>query len=149
MDAPALARDVARQWGIELDDSLEDRADALMEWKPEWMQDRRNQLAMLDSFFSAVVPRKSLLFVYAKDVPLLENTPPGTRVLIGAGWVDQVDPVQEWAYSGDLSSWPLRSVLWGRAGHHSIRPSRMKGSCCPTRKSSPIQVSQERPLSNS
>lgn len=126
-----LALDVARQWGIDLDEALEDRADDLMGWKPKWMQDHRNQLAMLDSFFSAVVPGKSLVFVYAKDVPLLENTPPGSRVLIGAGWVEQVEPVQEWAYSGDQSSWPLRSVLWERAVHHSIRPSRVNGFLLP------------------
>ena len=54
-------------WGIRYDKSLEDRADDLIEKKTEtnWVQDHRNQLALLDSFFSAIIPGKSLVFIYA------------------------------------------------------------------------------------
>lgn len=126
-----LAVDVARQWGIELDQGLEDRADEVMQWSSDWLQDHRNQLAMLDSFFSAITPGESLVFVYAKDAPLLEDPPPGARILMGVGRVEQVDPWQEWSYSGDPSSSRLRSVLWERAVHHSIRPSHTDGFLLP------------------
>ena len=35
-----------------------------------WVQERKNQLVMLDTFFSAVRPAESLCFFYAKDTPL-------------------------------------------------------------------------------
>jgi AAA domain/UvrD-like helicase C-terminal domain len=106
-------------WGIRYDRSLEDKADDVIEKKTvtNWVQDHRNQLAMLDSFFSAIVPGKSLVFIYAKDVPLLENRPPGGRVLIGAGLATSVAPPVEWEYS---SNGPLRSIMWERAVGHSI-----------------------------
>ena len=44
-----------------------------------WIQDHRNQLALLDSFFSALCPRESLVFLYAKDIPLIEQREPGGR----------------------------------------------------------------------
>lgn len=82
----------AARWGIEYDHSLEEvffpdlpRGD-----KNEWTQDRRNQLAMLDSFFSAVVPKESLVFAYVKDLPLVEDRTPGARYLVGVGRVTDV-----------------------------------------------------------
>src|SRR5262245_48461026 len=92
-------RRYAEQWGIRLDESLEDRARKLMKFTSGWVQDKRNQLALLDSFFSALRPRKSLVLLYAKDVPLVEERKPGERYLIGAGLVNGVDPVVEWEYS--------------------------------------------------
>lgn len=128
------AATVARQWGIGYDQTLEDRADDLMDWKSAWLQDHRNQLALLDSFFSAIRPRESLVLIYAKDVPLLEDRAAGTRILIGAGRVTEVGPCQEWTYTGEPRSWPIRSVLWERAIHHSIEPSFTDGFLLPYQK---------------
>lgn len=117
------AESIAAAWDIGYDRSLEDAADAIINLRGEtiWVQDHRNQLALLDSFFSALVPGKSLLLLYAKDVPLLEDSVPGTRILIGAGTVSAaVSPAVEWNYSGPG---PLRSVMWERAVRHSITPS--------------------------
>lgn len=66
------AEPVIERWGMEFDWSLEDRADELItrdypNYDKIWIQDRRNQLRMLDSFFSAVEPRRSLILFYAKD----------------------------------------------------------------------------------
>lgn len=117
-------------WGIRYDRSLEDRADVIIEKRTEttWVQDHRNQLALLDSFFSAIVPGESLVFIYAKDVPLLEDRPPGGRVLIGAGRVTMVAPSAEWEYDG---SGPLRSIMWERAVGHSIAPGFSDGFLLP------------------
>lgn len=121
---------LADVWGMRYDRSLEDRADEIIEKRTEtdWVQDHRNQLALLDSFFSAVVPTKSLVFVYAKDVPLLENRPPGGRVLVGAGLVTSVAPPSEWEYDGPG---PLRSIMWERAVSHSITPEFSDGFLLP------------------
>ena len=112
-------RRYADEWGINVDESLEERARKLMKFDSDWIQDKRNQLALLDSFFSALQPRKSLVLLYAKDMPLIEDRQPGERYLIGAGFVNSVGSVVEWAYSrpGDL-----QSVMWERSVTHSIRP---------------------------
>lgn len=49
-----------------------------------WVQERDNQLALLDTFFSAVQPDESLCFFYAKRTPLSEQA---RRVIVGAGRV--------------------------------------------------------------
>lgn len=128
MREEALPR--ASDWGIAYDQALEDEADKYIETsKPTtWVQDHRNQAALLDSFFSSLVPGRSLVFVYAKDVALLEERPPGTRVLVGVGFVDELGPRQEWEYSGEG---PLRSIMWERAIVHSIRPDRQNGFLLP------------------
>lgn len=98
----------ATPWGIRVDMGLEERAHELMRFNEDtWIQDHRNHLALLDSFFSALRPRTSLVFLYAKDIPLVEEREPGERYLIGAGFVESVDPAVEWSYSedGPLHRW--------------------------------------------
>lgn len=122
---------IGRQWGIEYDQSLEDEADRYIETskKTNWVQDYRNQLSLLDSFFSGLAPGRSLVFLYAKDVPLLEDRRPGTRVLIGAGRVTAKPPAaDEWEYK---AKGPVRSIFWERAISHSIRPSFEDGFLLP------------------
>ena len=51
---------------------------------PSWVQHAKNQQLLLDTFFSAVEPERSLCFVYAKESPL-SNDP--RRILIGVGRV--------------------------------------------------------------
>jgi hypothetical protein len=121
-------RRYTEQWGIKVDEALEDRARKLMKFTSAWVQDKRNQLALLDSFFSALQTRKSLVLLYAKDVPLIEERKPGERYLIGAGLVNGVDPVVEWDYSGPGE---LHSVMWERGVSHSIRPTFEDGFLLP------------------
>ena len=47
-----------------------------------WIQEGTNQCVVLDTFFSAAKPDKSLIFFYAKRTPLAEDT---RRVIIGVG----------------------------------------------------------------
>lgn len=123
---------IAREWGIRFNQALEDEADRLMDnWSSDWLQDHRNQRAMLDSFFSALRPRESLVFFYAKDVPLLQDRAPGARILVGAGRVTDVGPSQEWSYTGRPEKMPLRSILWERPVYHSIRPGFNDGFLLP------------------
>jgi hypothetical protein len=119
-----------RQWGIEIDRGREESITSQLDFEPQWMQDHRNQLALLDSFFSALRPRRSLVLLYAKDLPLVEDREPGARYLIGAGFVDAVEPFVEWSYSS-LSPGDVRSVLWERGVAHSIRSSSIDGFLLP------------------
>ena len=82
-----------------------------------WIQERANQLTMLDTFFSAIVPEESLCFFYAKDTPLSAST---GRIIVGVGLVRGVDEPTEYHYSA--ANPPLRSALWERNVEHSIRP---------------------------
>jgi hypothetical protein len=126
----AEAPGIARTWGIGYDTELETAADQFIETREptDWVQDHRNQLALLDSFFSSVVPGRSLVFFYAKDMPLLEDRQPGARVLLGVGRVTGVRPAAEWEYEGEG---PVRSILWERSVEHSIRPSFEDGFLLP------------------
>lgn len=104
-----------------------------------WIQDRSNQLVMLDTFFGAVRPEESLCFFYAKDTPLSASA---RRVIVGVGLVRQVGAPVEYQYS--TQNPPHRSVLWERNVEHSIRPGFKEGFLFPYREL--IEVSNERGL---
>ncbi len=91
-----------------------------------WAQERGNQVALLDTFFSALRPEESLCFFYAKRTPLSEQS---RRVIVGVGRVLSVGGVTEYAYKGKQP--PLRCVLWERNVGHSIRPGFADGFLFP------------------
>ena len=94
-----------------------------------WAQERGNQVALLDTFFSALRPEESLCFFYAKRTPLSEQS---RRVIVGVGRVVSVGGVTEYAYKGKQP--PLRCVLWERNVGHSIRPGFADGFLFPYRE---------------
>ncbi|MFT4627256.1 MAG: hypothetical protein ACI8PZ_005938 [Myxococcota bacterium] len=92
-----------------------------------WLNDLENQGVMLDTFFGAVKPDVSLVFLYVKRMPLADDP---RRVLVGVGTVRAVGPLQEHAYTeppGDR----LRGLIWDRAVTHSIRPGGQDGFVLP------------------
>ncbi|WP_404292131.1 AAA family ATPase [Microvirga sp. RSM25] len=90
-----------------------------------WIQDRHNQLVMLDTFFGALKPKDSLCFFYAKRTPLSENS---RRVIVGVGRVTGIGPSIDYAYD---RPGPLEGVLWERSVRHSIRPNGTDGFLMP------------------
>jgi len=105
-----------------------------------WIQERSNQLAILDTFFSAIQPEASLCFFYAKDTPLSTS---GRRVIIGVGRVRSVSPHVEYAYEPRDHN-GLRCVLWERNVSHSIRPGFEDGFVFPYAEL--LELAQERGL---
>lgn len=95
----------------------------------DWIQERANQLVMLDTFFSAVRPEESLCFFYAKDTPLSASA---GRFIVGVGIVRSVDEHVEYQYS--TTDPPHRSALWERNVEHSIRPGFQNGFLFPYRE---------------
>jgi len=95
-------------------------------FRTAWVQDRSNQLVMLDTFFGAIRPEESLCFFYAKDTPLSTSA---RRVIVGVGLVRGVDAYVEYKYSTKTP--PHRSVLWERNVEHSIRPEFKEGFLFP------------------
>jgi len=91
---------------------------------PAWVQHATNQQALLDTFFAAIEPEKSLAFFYAKESPL--STDP-RRILVGAGRVSSIGDVIPYAQSAD----GFGSVLWERIVRHTIRPDMSGGFLLP------------------
>ncbi|MYI07602.1 MAG: RNA helicase, partial [Gemmatimonadetes bacterium] len=102
---------------------------------PSWIQDRVNQLVMLDTFFGAVHPGQSLCFFYAKDTPLSASA---GRVIVGVGLVRDVGPHVEYEYS--TANPPLRSAVWERNVEHSIRPGFEEGFLFPYQELSDLAI---------
>ncbi len=121
-DAQAIADELALPFDISREPQLS--------FETVWVNDFANQQIMLDTFFSAVAPEKSLIFLYAKRTPLADDP---RRVLVGVGRITSVGPAQEHAYSGDTGG-KLRGLMWERAVSHSIRPDGFDGFVLPYQK---------------
>jgi len=67
------------------------------EWLHErpWIQGHRNQKALLNAFFGALQPQRSLIFVYAKRTPLIDDD---QWMIVGVGRVTSIGDIQEWDY---------------------------------------------------
>jgi hypothetical protein len=137
--APYSAAAVPFGWMMKDDDGVPAKAKAYqlgfqpelepdLSFKTIWVQERRNQLAMLDTFFGAITPEESLVFFYAKRTPLTDD---GRRVIVGIGRVLKVDPSVEYIYEKGAPSDAMRCVLWERNLHHSIRPEIKDGFLLP------------------
>lgn len=84
-----------------------------------WIQEGTNQRVMLDTFFSAVQPKHSLVFFYAKRTPLSDSP---RRVIVGVGRVTGVGQPVEYHYeSGKRPTGAIPGYLWERSIAHSIR----------------------------
>jgi len=110
-----IAESLQLGWVPDREPDIRNRAGKEVE--TNWIQERGNQLAMLDTFFGALRPDESLCFFYAKRTPLSEQS---RRVIIGGGRVRSIGDPAEYAYT--TKSPPLRSVLWERNIGHSVRP---------------------------
>lgn len=99
-----------------------------LDFATKWVQDHRNHRALFDCFWKHVRVEESLVFYYAKQVPLVEDT--GRRVLIGAGRVLKTGDLTEYSYDGSTEG-KIRSLLWERMLTHSIRPDFKDGFLLP------------------
>lgn len=110
---------------LSFDEAAEAAVHDEMGFSTSWIQVKRNQLVMLDTFFSAIQPEESLCFFYAKDTPLA-NDP--RRVIVGVGRVREVKPWVEYKYSTPGTH---QAVLWDRIVRHSIEPTFKDGFLLP------------------
>jgi hypothetical protein len=109
-------------------DSVDRSYEPELSFQTHWVQDHRNHQALLDCFWNHVRAEESLVFFYAKQVPLVEDT--GRRVLIGAGRVVKIGPLTEYDYQGSTEG-KIRSLLWERMVIHTIRPDFKDGFLLP------------------
>ena len=92
-----------------------------------WIQGEKNQAALLNAFFGALKPKQSLIFAYAKRIPLIDDN---RCMLIGVGRITSVGELQEWDYDPPQHE-GLRSYLWERSVGHTIRPDGKDGVLLP------------------
>jgi ATP-dependent exoDNAse (exonuclease V) alpha subunit len=121
------------KYGLNVDPSWEPD----LKFNTDWIQDKRNQQALLDCFFNHINPEKSLCFFYAKQVPFVEDF---GRVLIGVGFVKNIGGLTEYEYEYEGE---LKSVLWERLVQHSIRPDNENGFLLPYQEL--IEIGKENP----
>ena len=122
IDANALAE----RWGIDSHPEYEPDAPDWLHDRP-WIQGHRNQQGLLDAFFSAIEPKESLVFFYAKRTPLLDDD---QWIIVGAAKVTSIGDLREWDYESGATS-PIRSYLWERSVCHSLRPDGSGGVLLP------------------
>ena len=122
-NSPGIAERLQLGWVPEREPEIRDRFGREVE--TAWVQERENQLALLDTFFGALRPEESLCFFYAKRTPLSEQS---RRVIIGVGRVLSMGDPTEYGHPPDA---PLRCVLWERNVGHSIRPGFADGFLFP------------------
>lgn len=111
----------SRDFNIDVDPMRE----PVLSFESDWVQQKDNQLALLDCFYNHIQPEHSLCFIYAKEAPFVEDS---RRVIIGIGRVKHVGNAVEYKYS---RPGPLQSVLWERMIQHSIRPDYRDGFLMP------------------
>ena len=119
------AAEIADLYRLPYSADVEAAVDAEADLKdPSWVQHADNQSVLLDTFFSATRPEKSLCFVYAKESPLADDH---RRILVGVGRVKHVGQVVPYQQQGS----GFGSVLWERVVQHSIRPTMEDGFLLP------------------
>lgn len=92
-----------------------------------WVQQLDNQRALLDAFIDPVVPNKSLVFIYAKNIPHAQGS---DRVLVGVGNIAKIGKLTEYEYADALPD-SFRSSLWERPVYHTIREHSEDGFLLP------------------
>lgn len=90
-----------------------------------WVQDARNHKAIFNKFYENIIPNKSLVFAYAKQVPFIDDP---RRVVIAVGFVEEVIPAVEHNHTDDGT---LRSLTWETMIRHSIRETGANGFLMP------------------
>ena len=81
-DEVGIAERLQLGWVPDREPDIRDRGGRAV--KTAWVQERENQLALLDTCFGALQPEESLCFFYAKRTPMSEQS---RRVIVGVGRV--------------------------------------------------------------
>ena len=98
-----------------------------LSFKNSWVQQIDNQRLLLDTFIKPIRPGHSLVFIYAKNIPLIDTT---SRILIGVGHISEIGKLTEYAYDEKLPV-TFRSSLWERPVYHTIREDFKNGFLLP------------------
>lgn len=118
--------DIWPNWQFDFDADAEDRVDRILGFKPTWIMDAHNQIAVIRNFFEPVVPGESLVFIYLKHSPFQDESP--GRLLVGAARVTNIQFPPMWNQAGTP---PFESSMWETAVVHSLRREMKDGILLP------------------
>jgi len=111
-------------YNLNFDEQREPKLDWANNGDGTWVQEIKNQIALLDCFFEHLEEETSLVFFYAKQVPFFEES---GRVLAGVGRINKIIPSEP--YEGSNSS--FGAAYWEHMIIHSIRPDNKNGFLLP------------------
>lgn len=114
-------RRLADRYNIDYDPSREPE----LSFTTNWIQDAINQRAIFKTFYQDLIPNKSLVLAYTKQVPFLDDA---KRVVMGIGFVSSVIEPPEHKHTNEGK---LRSILWETMIGHTIRNDRKNGFLLP------------------
>ncbi len=111
-----FADELAKGWRLDYDTAREPTEP---QWLVEsgWVQNGRNQRALLDGFFGTIKPEASLCFFYAKQTPFSDDP---RRVIVGVGRVTTVGKPLQYQRQGKPADADT-SYVWDVVVGHSIR----------------------------
>ena len=107
------------------DIGYDESREPVLPFKNNWVQEGKNHKAIFDTFYKNILPNKSLVFAYAKQVPFVDDP---HRVIIGVGVVEKVIPSVEYNHTNEKD---LRSMTWETMICHSIRKNGENGFLIP------------------
>ena len=96
-----------------------------LDFENAWVQDAENHQAIFKRFYENIIPNKSLVFAYAKQVPFVDDP---RRIVIAVGLVEEVIPAVEHNHT---DAGTLRSYTWETMIRHSIRENGDNGFLLP------------------
>lgn len=124
---------LADLYGIDYDP----RREPILPFQTNWVQDSVNQRAIFKTFYQDVVPHKSLVVAYAKQVPFVDDA---KRIIMGIGFVDSLTKPPDHKHTEEGK---LRSILWETMIGHTIRDDRKNGFLFPYREM--MEYAEEHP----
>lgn len=110
-----------QKYGIDYKEEIEPN----LSFPTRWVQAKDNQNAVFDKFFESVEQGKSLCFIYAKQVPFVDDP---KRVIVGIGKVASITKPVEYSYSEEKE---VRSMTWETMVCHTIRDDGKDGFLMP------------------
>jgi len=118
------AKDKTALYNLDFDEQREPQLDWAGNGGDHWVQEINNQKALLNCFFEHFQEETSLVFLYAKQVPFVEES---GRVLVAVGKINKI--ILSEAYEGSNSR--FGAAYWEHMVLHSIRKDRKNGFVLP------------------
>jgi len=116
------AKELANYYNFNFDYEANER---MLNWNSSWISHGESQRAIFEYFFLGIVPNKSLIFPYYKQVPFIEDN---RRVIAGIGnLVNSVD-LEEYSSDGSRDE---KNYIWETNTPHSIRRNGERGFLMP------------------
>lgn len=105
-----------------------DKTELMLNWSSAWVSHGPSQKGIFNYFFSGIVPNKSLIFPYYKQVPFIEDN---RRIIAGIGNLTEKVSLQKYTTDGTRDE---ENFVWETNAGHSIRKEGKNGFLMPTMK---------------